>query len=58
MKDYQIPPGALTPEQLRLLEQGGIRLDDSDDELDYVQTHNINKQTRPKIPSYSNQAAT
>lgn len=32
MREYQIPPGALTAEELRLLEQGGIRLDDSDDE--------------------------
>jgi hypothetical protein len=31
LREYQIPPGALTPEELRLLEQGGIRLDDSDD---------------------------
>lgn len=26
MREYQIPPGALTPEELKLLEQGGIRL--------------------------------
>jgi len=50
MREYQIPPGALTPEELKLLEQGGIRLDDSDDEYDYGRnSYNANRQTRPKV---------
>jgi hypothetical protein len=54
MREYQIPPGALTPEELRLLEQGGIRLDDSDDENDFNRSYNPNRQTRPKIPHMAN----
>lgn len=56
MREYQIPPGALTAEELRLLEQGGIRLDDSDDENDYGRSYNPNRQTRPKVPNMANTA--
>ena len=35
MNQYGVPPGALTAEELRLLKNGGVRLDDSDDEGDY-----------------------
>lgn len=31
LHDFQIPPGALTPEELRLLQQGGIKIDDDDE---------------------------
>lgn len=56
LRDYQIPPGALTPEELRLLEQGGIRLDDSDDEQDYSRSYNINRQTKPRVPNMAGTA--
>ena len=45
LHDFQIPPGALTPEELRLLQQGGIKIDDDEDELDHI---NFNRQTQPK----------
>lgn len=56
MREYQIPPGALTPQELKLLEQGGIRLDDSDDQYDYRQSYNPNRQTKPKIPNMAPQS--
>jgi type IV secretory pathway VirB10-like protein len=54
IREYHIPPGAVTPEELRLLEQGGIRLVDSDDERDAPQPP-INPQptnkTKPRLPN-------
>lgn len=51
MREYEIPPGALTSEELKLLKQGGIRFDDSDDEQDYEHSVYPNRQTRPKLPN-------
>lgn len=48
MRQYDIPPGALTAEELRLLKNGGIRLDDSDDEADAPYPLNPNRQTQPR----------
>ena len=31
MREYQVPPGVLTEEELKLLKQGGIRLDDDEE---------------------------
>lgn len=45
LHDFQIPPGALTPEELRLLQQGGIKIDDDEQDLDHI---NFNRQTQPK----------
>jgi hypothetical protein len=30
LREYNVPPGVLTNEELRMLREGGIRLDDSD----------------------------
>lgn len=50
MRDYQVPPGVLSPEELKLLHQGGIRVDDSDEEDDYRGTHSFNRQTQIRNP--------
>jgi hypothetical protein len=59
MREYQVPPGVLSEEELKMLKDGGIRLEDSDEE-DYQQVHRpLNRQTQPKIPkphSSSNEA--
>ena len=56
MNQYGVPPGALTAEELRLLKNGGIRLDDSDDEGDYRQPYNAHRQTQPRVPQQGNQS--
>lgn len=30
LREYNLPPGVLSPEELRMLQHGGIQLDDSD----------------------------
>ena len=32
LREYNVPPGVLSPEEMRLLREGGVRLDDSDGE--------------------------
>ena len=54
MNQYGVPPGALTAEELRLLKNGGVRLDDSDDEADYRQPYNPNRQTQPRAGHQGN----
>jgi hypothetical protein len=48
LREYNVPPGVLSPEELRMLQQGGIRLDDSDgEEEDYYPQ---DRATKPKLP--------
>ncbi len=55
MREYNVPPGVLTNEELRMLQQGGIRLDDSDGEEDYYpHPHQplpqLDRTTQPRLP--------
>lgn len=51
MNQYNVPVGALTSEELKLLKNGGIRLDDSDEEPDHPHSHSHpNRQTQPRFP--------
>ena len=45
-REYGVPPGVLSPEEMRLLREGGVRLDDSDGEGDYDIIHNRHTQPR------------
>ena len=49
MRDYNVPPGVLSPEEIRMLQHGGIRLDDSDGEQEDYYPPN-DRQTQPRLP--------
>ncbi len=48
LREYNVPPGVLSPEEIRMLQQGGIRLDDSDGEEDYYPPND--RPTQPRLP--------
>ena len=50
LREYNVPPGALTNEELRMLREGGIRLDDSDGEG--YDDYPIDRNTQPRLPRY------
>lgn len=48
LREYNVPAGVLTNEELRMLQQGGIRLDDSDNEGE--EYYPQNRPTQPRLP--------
>jgi len=48
LREYNVPPGVLTNEELRMLQQGGIRLEDSDNEGE--EYYPQNRPTQPRLP--------
>lgn len=48
LREYNVPPGVLTPEEMRILQNGGIRLDDSDGEGEEYYAHD--RPTQPRLP--------
>jgi hypothetical protein len=49
LREYNLPPGVLSPEELRMLQHGGIQLDDSDGEGDdYFPPQD--RITQPRLP--------
>jgi hypothetical protein len=62
LREYNVPAGVLTNEELRMLQQGGIRLDDSDGEEDYYPPPHSHQQpldrtTQPRLPRVAPQPA-
>ena len=54
LREYNIPPGVLSNEELRMLRQGGIRLDDSEGEDEHHHAEDsFNRHTQPRIPQRS-----
>jgi hypothetical protein len=51
LREYNIPPGALTNEELRMLHEGGIPLDD-DGQEDYIVPND--RITQPRLPRVHN----
>ncbi len=49
LREYNVPAGVLTNEELRMLREGGIRLDDSD--ADYEDPP-IDRNTQVRLPRY------
>jgi len=53
LREYNIPPGALTLEELRMLHEGGIPLDD-DGQEDYIVPNPNDRITQPRLPQVHN----
>lgn len=53
LREYNIPPGALTLEELRMLQEGGIPLDD-DGQEDYIVPNPNDRNTLPRYPRVQN----
>ena len=52
LREYNVPPGALSNEELRMLHEGGIPLDEGEYE-EYV-PHPNERVTQPKYPRVNN----
>lgn len=48
LREYNVAPGVLSAEQMKMLQEGGIRLDDSDQGEDYYNPQE--RVTQPKYP--------
>ena len=61
LRDYNVPYGVLSPEELKMLQEGGIRLDDSDNEAEdhhHIPLHETHTQPKyPRVrPQYENES--
>jgi hypothetical protein len=52
LREYNVPPGALTNEELRMLHEGGIPLDDNEPEEYYPNPQD--RITQPRYPRVNN----
>lgn len=50
LREYNVPPGVLSEEELRMLREGGIPLDDEAED-DYA-PHPNDRITQPRLPRY------
>lgn len=53
LREYNVPPGVLTNEELRMLREGGIPLDE-DEQEDYQHPNPNERITQPRLPRMHN----